>query len=238
MTDHTVASFDEELNEMRSKVVQMANIVNTQLQNSLTALQDRNSELAEKVRLTDQLLDDLDSDVERSAVEFIARRAPVAVDLREIIAIIRISNTLERIGDYAKNFAKRLDVLLETDSIRSSERLLSHMVDITSKMVTDVIDAYIRRDIDLALEIWHRDQEIDAIYNTMFRELLTYMMEHPHYITTATHMLFIAKNIERAGDHATNIAEMAYYIATGKALDMERPKKDKSHLAAAPDVEE
>jgi phosphate transport system protein len=232
MTDsHIVASFDENLNDLRKKIVRMGNLVEEQFKLATEALVEKDKALAEQVRKSDKAIDDLELEIERFAVEVIALRAPVADDLREVISSIKISSALERMGDYAKNMAKRMTVLSKIDHLPGSTTILSQMVKITRTMITDVLDAYVKRDTNLAIEVWNRDQEVDGLYDSLFRELLTYMMEKPQYITSATHLLFIAKNIERAGDQTTNIAEIVYYITEGELLELKRPKKDDTSFA-------
>ena len=225
---HIVSSFDEDLNQLRRKVVEMGNLVEEQFVRAGEALSQRDQELAAEILKTDSLIDQLELDIEKSAVEVIALRAPVADDLREVISTIRISSALERMGDYIKNLAKRLSVLSKIDHLPGSAAIINQLISIIKTMVTDILDAYVNRDIQKAIDVWNRDQEVDSLYDSLFRELLTYMMENPRYITAATHLLFIAKNIERAGDHCTNIAEIIYYIAEGELLELKRPKKDAS----------
>jgi len=228
---HISSSFDVELNSLRSKIVKMSNLVEEQYKNALIAMQDKDQELADKVRETDRLVDQMDMEIEKQAIQMIALRSPVADDLRDIVSTIKISAGLERIGDYAKNLAKRVKVLSHGKTISVSSRFIDQMIKQIREMITDVIDAYITRDIDKAIEVWRRDEEVDSLYNSLFREMLTYMMKEPQNITLATHLLFIAKNIERAGDHATNIAELVYYINEGELLALKRPKDDSSNYA-------
>lgn len=229
--EHIVSSFDEELNKLRAKIVLMGNLVAEQFREVAIALESRDEELAKKIRANDQVIDDLEADVEQTAIQLIALRAPVADDLREVISAIKISNALERMGDYAKNLAKRVTVLAQTKDIAVSSTIIQQMIVITCSMINDILDAYIAKDTAKAIDVWNRDQEVDSLNDSLFRELLTYMMEKPRYITPATHLLFISKNIERAGDHATNIAEIIYYINEGEQLDAKRPKKDHSSFA-------
>lgn len=229
--EHIVSSFDEELNRLRSKIVLMGNIVTEQFREVALALESRDEELAKKIRANDKVIDDLEIEVEQTAIQLIALRAPVADDLREVISAIKISSALERMGDYAKNLAKRITVLSHTKDISASSTIIQQMIVITCSMISDILDAYIAKDTAKAIDVWNRDQEIDSLNDSLFRELLTYMMEKPRYITPATHLLFISKNIERAGDHATNIAEIIYYINEGEQLDHKRPKKDYSSFA-------
>lgn len=227
--DHISSIFDEELNELRAKVAKMGGLVEEQYKNALRALREKDTTLADSVRQTDRLIDEMDANIEQHAIQMIALRSPVADDLRDIVSTIKISAGLERIGDYAKNLAKRVAVIQHTKTLSVSSALMDQMVAQISSMISDVIDAYITRDIDKAIDVWRRDKAVDSLYNSLFREMLTYMMENPQYITPATHLLFIAKNIERAGDHATNIAELVYYINEGELLDLKRPKDDSSN---------
>ncbi|MBL4894976.1 MAG: phosphate signaling complex protein PhoU [Emcibacter sp.] len=229
--NHILSSFDEELNDLRAQIVTMGRLVEEQYKNSLQALKTKDKELAEKVRKTDRLIDEMDTNIEKQAIHMIALRSPVADDLRDIVSTIKISAGLERIGDYAKNLAKRVTVIRHKKTISVSSALIDQMVTQIVSMISDVIDAYISRDIEKAIDVWRRDQMVDNLYNSLFREMLTYMMENPQYITPATHLLFIAKNIERAGDHATNIAELVYYINEGELLALKRPKNDSSNYA-------
>lgn len=225
---HIVSSFDEDLSQLRNKIVEMARLVAKQFSDAEKALINKDLKLATVVRETDILVDQLEQDIEKSAIELIAIRSPLADDLREIISAIKISNALERIGDYAKNLSKRVVVLNETDNFEANIPVLSQMIEIVNMMNNDVIEAYTRKASEKAISVWTRDIVVDNLYESFFRELLTYMMENPEYITPATHLLFVAKNIERAGDHLTNIAELIYYIVEGTSLEMDRPKGDHS----------
>tara|TARA_R110002096_G_scaffold309403_2_gene503941 strand:+ start:41952 stop:42668 length:717 start_codon:yes stop_codon:yes gene_type:complete len=225
---HIVSSFDEDLNQLRSRIFNMAELVSKQFSEAEKALVERDLTLANLVRENDKQVDQMEIEIEKTAIELIATRAPMADDLREIISAIKISNALERVGDYAKNLSKRVVVLNETKNFDANYSVISQMIDIVNNMNKDVIDAYINRKSDKALSVWSRDLVVDNLYDTLFRELLTYMMENPKYITPATHLLFVAKNIERAGDHITNIAELIYYIVEGKPLELTRPKGDNS----------
>lgn len=227
--NHISSSFDGELNDLRAKIVKMGSLVEKQYKNAVLALVDKDKIRAEEVRNTDRTIDLMDADIEKGAIQLIALRSPVADDLRDIVSTIKISSGLERIGDYAKNLAKRVTVIRHAKTISLSSALIDQMVTEISSMISDVIDAYITRDVEKAIDVWQRDKKVDNLYNSLLRELLTYMMENPQYITSATHMLFIAKNIERAGDHATNIAELVYYINEGELLALKRPKDDSSN---------
>lgn len=225
---HIVSSFDDALNQLRTRIFNMAELVSTQFSEAERALVDKDLNLANLVRQKDKQVDHMEMDIEKTAIELIATRAPMADDLREIISAIKISNALERVGDYAKNLSKRVVVLNETKDFDANYTVISQMINIINTMNKDVIDAYINRRSDKALSVWSRDLVVDNLYDTLFRELLTYMMENPKYITPVTHLLFVAKNIERAGDHITNIAELIYYIVEGKPLELTRPKGDNS----------
>ena len=226
MINHTIRAFDTDLEELASKIAEMGRLDGEQIADAIDALVKRDTGLAERVIATDDRIDALQHAIEEKAVTTIARRQPMAVDLREIVGALRISNDLERVGDLAENIAKR--ALLVTEDYRINEVVLQlqRMVDLVNKQLTRVLQGYENRDIVLALDVWHKDQEIDALNSSLFRELLTYMMEDPRNITFCSHMLFCAKNIERMGDHATNIAETIYYIVEGRQLTEQRPKAD------------
>ena len=226
MIDHTIRAFDTDLQQLAGKVSEMGRLDGEQIADAITALLKRDTALAERVIATDDRVDDLQREIEEKAVATIARRQPMAVDLREIVGTLRISNDLERVGDLAENIAKR--ELLVTEEFRINEIVLQlqHMGELVRDQLARVLRSYEQRDAVLALDVWRKDQEIDALNTSLFRELLTYMMEDPRNITFCSHMLFCAKNIERAGDHATNIAETVYYIVEGRQLTEKRPKAD------------
>jgi phosphate transport system protein len=231
-SEHTVTSYDEELNALAQKIAEMGGIAEQHVADSVAALATRNSSLAQRVIGGDEHIDTLQRQIEESAVLMIARRQPMAQDLREVIAAIHIANDLERVGDLAKNTAKRV---IAIEGNFSSPRLVAgveHIAELCQAQLKNVLDAYAGRDLKSALAVWERDDEIDSMYTSLFRELLTYMMEDPRNITFCTHLLFCAKNIERIGDHATNIAETLYYLITGEALTDERPKKDTTSLTS------
>jgi phosphate transport system protein len=226
MPDHTSTAFDEDLRELSSRLAEMGGLAERLVADSMRALVKRDTELAQRVIAADVQIDLLLREIEEKAVLTIARRQPMAVDLREIVAALRISNDLERVGDLAKNTAKRV---LALDGEYQAPRLLrgvEHMSEMVLAQLKEVLDAYGARDDKRAVAVWKRDGEVDAMYTSLFRELLTYMMEDPRHITLCTHLLFCAKNIERIGDHATNIAETIYYLAVGEPLADERPKSD------------
>jgi phosphate transport system protein len=226
MVEHTTRAFDSDLQELSRNIVDMGRSDDEQIANATEALLKRDTTLARRVIAADDLIDAQQRDIEEKAVATIARRQPMAVDLREIVGALRISNDLERVGDLAENIAKR--VLLLTGEFRIEEVMLQlqRMVRLARDQLKQVLQSYERRDVAGALDVWRKDQEIDALNNSLFRELLTYMMEDPRNIAFCTHMLFCAKNIERMGDHTTNIAETVYYIVEGRALLEERPKAD------------
>jgi phosphate transport system protein len=231
-TSHIVTSFDEELNGLAQRIAEMGGLSEQAVSDSIAALVDRNIAKAQTVIAGDQRIDELQKQVEEHAVLMIARRQPMARDLREIMAAIHIANDLERVGDLAKNTAKRV---IAIESNFGSQRLVAgveHMAELSLNQLKEVLDAFASRDLDAARSVWERDNEIDAMYTSLFRELLTYMMEDPRNITFCTHLLFCAKNIERIGDHTTNIAETLHYLITGKPLTEERPKQDDSSITA------
>jgi phosphate transport system protein len=228
MSEHTVASFDEELGSLAAKIAEMGGLAEQYVADSVAALVRRDAELAQRVISGDQRIDKLQMQVEESAILMIARRQPMARDLREIMAAIHIANDLERVGDLAKNTAKRV---IAIEGNFGSQRLVAgveHIGELALGQLKSVLDAFAARDLTAALAVWERDNEIDAMYTSLFRELLTYMMEDPRNITFCTHLLFCAKNIERIGDHATNIAETVHFLISGVPLTEERPKKDDS----------
>jgi phosphate transport system protein len=228
MHDHIVKSFDVELAELDTKVGQMGGLAEKQLGDAFESLEQRNANMAKSVVLADAAIDKLQREVEEQVVIMIARRQPVANDLRQVMAVLKVASDLERIGDFAKNIGKRAQAISGETHPKPLITGLRHMVDLTSKGLKDVLDAFAARDAEKALKVWRDDEHIDALYNSLFRELLTYMMEDPRNIGLCTHLLFGAKNIERIGDHTTNIAETVYYLATGVPLTDERPKNDKT----------
>lgn len=226
MIEHTTRAFDSDLHELARKIAEMGRLDGEQIADAIDALAKRDTALAKRVIAADDQVDALQREIEEKAATTIARRQPMAVDLREILGALRISNDLERIGDLAENVAKRM--MLVTEELRLNEVVLQlrHMVDVVRDQLARVLQGYERRDVAVALDVWRKDQEIDALNTGLFRELLTFMMEDPRKITFCIHMLFCAKNIERMGDHATNIAETVYYIVQGTQLKEERPKAD------------
>lgn len=223
---HIVSSYDTELEKLRNMIAEMGGISEEMLAKGIESFVERDVELARTVIAMDKKLDALQRDIEERAVLTIARRQPMAVDLRETIASIRISGDLERIGDLAKNLAKRAIATHNQLELLPVVKNLQYMAHLAAAQLKDVLDAYARHDIALAMDVWQRDSAIDTLNSSMFREVLTYMMENPRIITYCTHIMFCSKNIERIGDHTTNIAETVYYHQTGEIMPDERPKMD------------
>ena len=214
IAEHTVKAFDEDITRLRGLITEMGGLAETALEGALDALISGDEELAERIVADDRKLDTLEVEVDRLAVKIIALRAPMADDLREVIAALKIAGVVERIGDYAKNIAKRVG-RIEGRSRFEPLTLLPAMGDVASEMVHDVLSAYAARDPSLALEVIASDKKVDAFYNSVFRNLVSHMVENPATISSAAQLLFVARNIERIGDHATNVAEMVYFAATG-----------------------
>ena len=231
MSEHIVSSYDVELQDLRRRISEMGGIAEKMLADSISALVRRDTPLAQSVIAADARLDILQREVEEHAILMIARRQPLAVDLRETISAIRVSGDVERIGDLAKNIAKRVLAIASQFQPQKIVIGVEHMSDLVMGQLKDVLDAYTGRDVEAALDVWRRDGAIDALYTSLFRELLTYMMEDPRNISFCTHLLFCAKNIERIGDHTTNVAETIHYLVTGQAVAGERPKGDQSSYA-------
>ena len=219
---HTIKAFDEDLDRLRALISQMGGLAEHAIRESMRCLVQRDLAGAEKIVENDKKLDALEIETEKRAVRLIALRAPMAGDLRDVVAAMKISSVVERIGDYAKNIAKRVPLLDNVGNIEPIS-LMPEMARIATEMVHDVLNAFVERDAEAAVRVVERDQAVDDFYNSIFRTLLTFMMENPNNIGQSTHLLFIAKNIERVGDHATNIAEMVYYASTGQHL-ADRPR--------------
>ena len=225
MPDHTVRSFDAELETLDRHISEMGGIAEKMLSDAMDALATMNADLAHRVIETDLRLDNLQRMVEDFAVRTLARRQPVAVDLRDVIGVMRISADLERIGDQAKHIAKRTAIVAGEPRLARAIVGLKSMHEVAANQRKDVLDAYAQRDASAARAVWARDAELDALEDSVFRDLLTFMMEDPRNITFCTHLLFCSKNLERVGDHATNIAETVVYIVTGENLSGEdRPR--------------
>ena len=215
--EHTVKAFDQDIVHLRGLISQMGGLAEQAISLSMSALSRGDTELAREIRETDKKIDAIEADVERTAVRVIALRAPMANDLREVIAALKIAAVVERIGDYAKNIAKRVPQI-ESDQRIDPISTLPAMARMASEMVRDVLDAFAARDAEAALEICRRDEALDDFYDSIFRTLVTYMVENPKTISQCAHLLFVAKNLERIGDHATNVAEMVYFAATGTQM--------------------
>ena len=214
---HTIKAFDEDLDRLRALISQMGGLAEHAIRESMRCLVQHDLQGAENVVENDKKIDALEIETERRAIQLIALRAPMAGDLRDVVAALKISSVVERIGDYAKNISKRVALI---DSVGKIEpiSLMPEMARIATEMVHDVLNAFVERDAEAAVRVCERDRAVDDFYNSIFRTLLTYMMEKPGNIGQSTHLLFIAKNVERIGDHATNIAEMVYYAATGQHM--------------------
>ena len=221
--EHTVKAYDKELDTIERRLAEMGGIAEKMVIDAVDALASADSALAHQVVSSDPRLDTLQHEIEDLAVRTIARRQPVAVDLRELIGAVRIAGDLERVGDLAKNIAKRSVKIRVEPRVQRAFVGLRHMNAVATELMKDVLDAYAQRDADRAREVWERDVELDALEDAVFRELLTYMMEDPRNISFCAHLLFCSKNIERIGDHATNIAETVVYLVTGATLPAERP---------------
>jgi len=228
--EHLVKSYDQELKRLRNMMTQMGGIVETQVALAADAIMQRDAASATRAVEEDPKVDALEREVESFVIRLLALRQPVAGDLRHIVAALKITGDLERIGDYAANVAKR-SIVLSQFSLPYSLAGLAHMARMVQGQLKSIIDALGENDAEKAVEVWRSDQVVDDIYNAIFRELITYMMEDPRNITPCTHLLFIAKNLERIGDHATNIAENLYYAVTGETLPDSRPKGDTSAYA-------
>lgn len=215
MTEHTVKAFDEDIKALRALIAEMGGLTEDAIDNAIKALVTLNVPLARRVVEADKRIDELDSRIETLVVQTIARRAPLADDLREIIAVLKIAGIVERMADYAKNIAKRVETVSATARIEPLT-LLPSMAQIAREMVKSTLDAFAARDARLALAVIERDRAVDDFYNSIFRTTITFMMENPKIISECAHIMFIAKNLERIGDHATNIAEMVHYTVTGE----------------------
>jgi phosphate transport system protein len=219
---HTLKAFDADLDQLRAVIAEMGGLAEVAIRDATDALTQHDAERAARVVRDDSMIDELELQVERQVVRLIALRAPMADDLREVLAALKIAGVIERMGDYAKTIAKR-ELLLEDVARIEPLSILPAMAGVVSDMVRDALDAFAARDPEKARAVSLRDPQVDNLYNSMFRALLTHMMENPHTITASSHLLFVAKSLERIGDHATNIAEMVYFAATGELLG-ERPR--------------
>ena len=227
MSEHIVRSYEDELNTLTAECARMGGLTEAQVADGLEAVIKRDLALAEQVITRDERLDVLQADIERRSIKLIALRQPMANDLRRTVAAMKIAMNLERVGDLAKNIAKRTLVLTESEPMMPLSRSIERMGRLVAGRLKDVLDAYTSSDLDRAILVWSRDDEVDEHYNSLFRELLTYMMGDPRTITACAHLLFVAKNLERIGDHATNIAEIIHYEITGdEMIAGDRPKTD------------
>jgi phosphate transport system protein len=223
VVDHTVRAYDRELDTLERRIAEMGGVAEKMVIDAMDALANADTVLAHQVVATDPRLDALQREIEDMTVMTIARRQPVAVDLRELIGAIRIAGDLERVGDLAKNIAKRTVKLGAEARVPRAIIGLKHMNEVANELLKDVLDAYAQRDAERAREVWERDIDLDALEDSVFRDLLTHMMEDPRNISFCAHLLFCSKNIERIGDHATNIAETVVYLVTGQPMPTERP---------------
>jgi phosphate transport system protein len=232
---HIVTSFESELRSLDTRIAEMGGLAERLVDQSFEALDKRDTTLAERAIASDRLIDKHERTIEDQSIEMIARRQPMALDLRQITAAMKVASDLERVGDLAKNIAKR--ALAVSDEPRPKQLMggIRHMTELAQRQLKDVLDAFAMRDAGKAEDVWRKDEQIDAMYNSIFRELLTYMMEDPRNIGLCTHLLFAAKNIERIGDHATNIAETVYFLVNGAQLAEDRPKGDTTSVTAIRD---
>jgi phosphate transport system protein len=225
-SEHTIRAYDEELEALTAELSRMGGLAEVEVADAIRAIARRDVTIAQSVITRDARLDEIELDIERRAIRLIALRQPVADDLRRTVAALKISMNLERCGDLAKNIAKRALVIAESDPLTPLTRSIERMGELVAARLKDVLDAFAARDIDRARAVWQRDQEVDEHYDAIFRELLTYMMGDPRTIASCAHLLFVAKNLERIGDHATNIAEIITYEITGEQITDQRPKLD------------
>lgn len=228
MNEHISSAYDRDLEGMTTLIMKMGGLVEEAITNAAASLADRDVELAEQVRTADKVIDAMEHQINEEAARTIALRAPVSKDLRSVLTVLRLAASLERIGDYAKNIAKRTSVVVEMTPINGTDTALRRMAREVEQMLKDTLDSYLRGDAELAESVRQRDQEVDQMYNALFREFLTFMMEDPTNITACMHLHFMAKNIERIGDLTTNMAEQIIYLVTGEMPEEDRPKSDKT----------
>jgi phosphate transport system protein len=234
MAEHTIRAYDADLQALARMVSEMGGLAEKQVTDAISSLDKHDVALARRIIGDDSKINALQREIEEKVIFTIARRQPMGADLREIVAALRISNDLERIGDLAKNIAKRVSVLDDEIRLRQVMRGVGHMADLALVALKNVLDSYVRRDVKKAIAVWNGDEEIDAVNNSLLRELLTYMIEDPRNIGICIHLMFCIKNIERIGDHATNIAEVVYFMVEGKMLPDDRPKADLTTSSSAP----
>ncbi|MEL7092873.1 MAG: phosphate signaling complex protein PhoU [Pseudomonadota bacterium] len=233
---HIASAFDRDLEAIQAQIMKMGGLVESAIMEAAVSLETRDEERAEAVRRADKQIDALEQTINEEAARVIALRAPTASDLRLILSVIKVSANLERIGDYAKNIAKRTSVLAQLTPVDDSAAALRRMGKEVERMLKDALDAYVSRDAELAHNVIDRDRDVDQMYNALFREFLTFMMEDQRNISACMHLHFIAKNIERMGDHVTAIAEQVVYLVTGEIPDESRPRADKTSVTV-PEVE-
>jgi len=231
VTEHTMKAFDADLQDLARMVAEMGGFAEQQINDAVDALDRRDALLAQQVIASDARIDTLQREIEEKVILTIARRQPMAVDLREVVSALRVANDLERIGDLAKNIGKRVELTGDFHPVKLI-RGVEHMAALVLAQLKEVLDAYSAHDLDKALAVWRGDEEVDALCTSLFRELITYMMEDPRNITFCIHLMFCAKNIERMGDHATNIAETVHFLIEGRAITDQRPKGDTTTIAA------
>ncbi|MFT6023998.1 MAG: phosphate transport system protein [Ascidiaceihabitans sp.] len=227
---HIASAFDRDLEGIQAQIMKMGGLVEAAIIEAAISLESRDVERADKVRAADKVIDALEETINEQAARVIALRSPTAGDLRLVLSVMKISANLERIGDYAKNMAKRTRVLAEMEPVNGSAASLRRMAKEVGSMLKDALDAYVNRDAELAQDVIDRDSDIDQMYNTLFREFLTFMMEDPRNITACMHLHFIGKNVERMGDHVTAIAEQTVYLVTGEKPDEARVKSDTTSI--------
>jgi len=223
---HIMSAFDRDLEEIQAKIMKMGGLVESAIRQSVKSLKKRDEELAERVRDADKKIDALEDEVTIDAARVLALRQPIASDLRTVLTVMKVSGNLERVGDYAKNIAKRTSLLVQMPAIEGTSGAIKRMAREVEQMLKDALDAYVQHDAALAQDVRDRDHEVDQMYNALFREFLTFMMEDPRNITACMHLHFIAKNIERMGDHVTSIAEQVIYLVTGSLPGDDRAKLD------------
>ena len=223
---HIASAFDRDLEAIQGKIMKMGGLVEAAILDAAQSLETRDEELAEKVRAGDRVIDEMEEMINEDAARLIALRAPTASDLRIVLTVMKIASNLERIGDYAKNMAKRTSILAQMSPINGSQAALRRMAREVNEMLKDALDSFIQRDVVKARDVIERDMDVDQMYNALFREFLTFMMEDPRNITACMHLHFMAKNTERMGDHVTSIAEQVIYLVTGGNPDGQRPKGD------------
>ena len=224
--NHISTAYDKDLRQIEDLIVAMGGLVEQQIEVAANVLISRDLEMAEKLRADDKQVDELQEEIDQLVVRLIALRQPKAQDLRAVLAALKVAADLERIGDYAKNIGKRTSVLAQVPTVGTSAKTIKRMCALVRQMVKDALDAYIARDVKAADDVRMRDEEVDQMHNTLFRALLTYMLEDPRNITPCMHLLFISKNVERMGDHTTSIAEQIHFFIEGEMPEDDRPKGD------------